>query len=83
MVTVSRVSKLKDANSLKALADVVIDGKVIIKGVRVVEIRGNLCTKLPDKLNKAGEWKSIIEFTDMNIFQEMNTKILEEYNKAS
>ena len=82
MITISRMNKLKEAKAVKALVDIIVDGKIVIKGLRVVENKGEIFVRLPDKKVTDGSWVSIIEIIDVDLYREVAEKVLAEYNKS-
>jgi len=57
MIRVAKMTKLdKKDSSLKAFANVVLDDKLLLKGVKVVEGKDGLFVAMPQQQGKDGKW---------------------------
>ena len=82
MITVSRLQKVNNGSNLRAFADVVFGELVFVKGVRLVHSNSNgLFVSMPQQKTKDGKWYDIVRVLDDKLKQELQTVVLEAYNK--
>jgi len=81
MVEVARIYRLDSGrSSLKAFADIVVDGKMLIKGIRVVEGKNGLFAGMPKmQSSKDGKWYDTFRILDDELKQELQSVVLEAY----
>jgi stage V sporulation protein G len=80
MIEVARIHKVDNGSALKAFADVIINGQVLIKGVRVVEGENGLFVAMPRQQGKDNKWYETVSLLDEEVKQELQNTILEAYN---
>jgi stage V sporulation protein G len=62
--TITRFVLFENEGALKAFCDVCIDGRFLIKGIRVVEGRTGPFISMPRQQNKDGKWfDSVVPLT--------------------
>ncbi len=80
MIEVARLYRT-DNGSLKAFVDIIVNGQVLIKGVRVISNRdGDLFVTMPKEQAKNGKWYETISILDDSLKQELQEVVLEAYN---
>ena len=79
MIEISRIYRMENGSTLKAFADVIINGQVLIKGVRVADGRNGLYVSMPSTQGKDSKWYSIIKILDDELKQELQEVVLEAY----
>lgn len=80
MVEVARLYRCDNGSSLKAFADVIING-VLIKGVRVVVGKNdNLFVALPQEQAKDGKWYNKVILLEDETKEEFQEVVLQAYN---
>ena len=77
---VKRMKKLDSQGKLRAFADVLIDGTILIKGCRVVEGNNGLFVSMPQQKGKDDKWYGIVQCLDDNVFREMCQTVLSAYD---
>jgi len=81
MVEVARLHRVDSDGSLKAFADVIINGQVLVKGVRVVSNRENgLFVSMPKQQGKDNRWYETVSLLDEEAKQELQETVLEAFN---
>lgn len=82
-ITVKRIFRLKDADNLKAFADILINDALLIKGLRVVDGSKGLFVAMPSEQSaKDNKWYDTIKCLKPNVYQQIATQVLEAYEKA-
>lgn len=79
-IEVKELKKYNGSKSLKAFADIEIDGKVVVKKVKLLFFQGKLVGKLPDSIGRDAKYYPIVMFNDINMYEEMTSKLVEAYN---
>jgi len=79
MIEVARLYRFENDGHLKAFADVIINGQVLIKGVRVADGRNGLYVSMPSTQGKDSKWYSIIKILDDELKQELQEVVLAAY----
>ena len=80
MIEVARMYRFDNGGSLKAFADVIINGQVLVKGVRVADGRNGLYVSMPSSQGKDSKWYSIVKILDDELKQELQQVVLEAYS---
>ena len=80
MIEVARLYRFDNGSSLKAFADVIINGQVLIKGVRVADGRNGLYISMPSAQGKDGKWYPTVMLLEDSLKEELQTTVLEAYN---
>lgn len=81
MLEVARLYRMDNGSNLKAFADVIVGGEVLIKGVRVVSGKDDsLFVSLPKQKAKDGRWYETVSLLSEETKQEMSERVLEAYN---
>jgi len=80
---VSKMFCLADAGSLKAFADISVNDALVIKGLRVVEGKKGLFVTMPREQGKDSKWYDQVSCTSTDIFDDIASKVLMEYQTAS
>ena len=80
MLEVARLYRLDGDSALKAFVDIIIEGQVLVKGVRVVEGKDGLFVSMPQNQGKDGKWYESVSLLDEGMKQELQEAVLEAYN---
>lgn len=80
MIEVARLYRVDNISSVKAFADVIFNGQLLIKGVRVVEGKNGLFAGMPKSQGKDGKWYDTVRILDDELKQELQDTLLEAYN---
>ena len=81
MVEVARLHKVENGTSLKAFADVIVYGQMLVKGFRVIEGKNGLFVAMPQsQAKKDGKWYNIVELLNDEAKQELQETVLEAFN---
>jgi stage V sporulation protein G len=78
---VNRIHRFEGEGHLKAFVDVSIEGKMLIKGVRIVAGNKGIFVSMPQERGKDGKWYEQVQFLDDGFKRQMTETILEEYEK--
>ncbi len=76
---VNRIHRFEGAGPLKAFVDVSIEGKFLIKGIRVVEGNKGIFVSMPQERGKDGKWYEQVQFLDDGFKRQMTETVLEAY----
>jgi len=80
MIEVARLYRTSNGY-LKAFADVIINGLVLVKGIRVVSSRENgLFVAMPKQRGKDNRWYETVSLLDEEAKQELQEAVLEAFN---
>lgn len=79
MIEIARLYRFENDGHLKAFADVIINGQLLIKGVRVADGRNGLYVSMPSTQGKDSKWYSIVKILDDELKQELQNVVLEAY----
>jgi len=80
MIEVARLYRFENNGHLKAFADVIINGQVLIKGVRIADGRNGLYVSMPSTQGKDGKWYPTVMLLEDSLKEELQTTVLEAYN---
>lgn len=80
MIDVARLHKLDNGSSLKAFADIIVGGQVLIKGVRVVSGKDGLFVAMPKTQAKDGKWYETVSILEEETKQKLQQTVLEAYS---
>ena len=80
MFTIIRFSKF-EGKGIRAFADVIYDGKILIKGIKLIEHNGEKFIRMPDEKGKDEKWHPIVLIQDINLKNELEKIMIEEYEK--
>lgn len=80
MFAISRFNKF-EGKRIKAFADVIYDGKILIKGIKLIEYNNERFIKMPDEKGKDNKWHPIVLIQDIELKKELEKMVIEEYNK--
>jgi stage V sporulation protein G len=82
-IEVVDMRKIITNGSLKVFADLKIGGSVIIKGFSVMSGKQGVFVTMPRKLGKDGRWFDILTPMNEEVKKEIETKVLDAYEKES
>jgi DNA-binding cell septation regulator SpoVG len=78
---VSRIHKFTGEGKAKAAVDIIVNGEIVIKGFKVIEVEDKLIVGVPREKGKEDRWYPIIRFLTEDIREELNKVVFEAYNK--
>jgi len=80
MIEVARLHRFDNGSSLKAFADVIFNGQLLVKGVKVADGRNGLYVSMPSAQSKDGKWYPTVMLLEDSLKEELQTAVLEAYN---
>ena len=80
MMEVARLYRVDNGSSLKAFVDVIVNGTVLVKGVRVVESKNGLFVAMPKQQAKNGRWYETVSLLSDEAKQELQETVLDAFN---
>ena len=82
MIEVKNMFKLnKKDSSLKAYVAVVLDEKLLLKGIKVVEGKDGLFVAMPQQQGKDGKWYETVTFLTSEAKEALQEAVLKAYKK--
>ncbi len=82
-ITDIRVRKVNSmAGKMKAVASITIDDAFVVHDIKVIEGQEKLFIAMPSRKTPDGEFKDIAHPINASAREELETKILAEYEKA-
>ena len=78
-IEVSRIHKLDGTGATKGFADITIEDRISILGLRVVEGKDGLFVTMPREEGKDGKWYSVVVFLKRDLKEEIERIVLEAY----
>lgn len=81
IIEVKRFYRADNGGRLKGFADVMLDGAITIKGVRLIEGANGLFAGMPRRKEKDGEYHDIIAVEDALLRKALTNALLREYQK--
>ena len=78
---VSRLHRISGDGSVKGFADVVIDDRLLIKGLRIIQGRQGLFVSMPREKGKDNRWFEVVHPLDKELKEDITGKILDAYAK--
>ena len=82
MITVQKIFKLnKKGSSLKAYAVVVLDDKLLLKGIKIVEGKDGLFVSMPQQKGKDDKWHETVTFLTSEAKEALQEAVLKAYKK--
>jgi stage V sporulation protein G len=67
-------------SSLKAFVDVIFNGQLLVKGVKVADGKNGLYVSMPSAQGKDGKWYPTVMLLEDSLKEELQTTVLEAYN---
>lgn len=80
---VNRIHRFEGEGPLKAFVDVSVEGKFLIKGIRVVDGNKGIFVSMPQERGKDGKWYDQVQLLDDDFKRQMTETVLEAYRKES
>jgi len=80
MIEVARLHRFDNGSALKAFADVIFNGQLLVKGVKVADGRNGLYVSMPSAQGKDGKWYPTVMLLEDSLKEELQTTVLEAYN---
>lgn len=81
-ITDVRIKKVDGHNRLKAIASITLDECFVIHELRVIEGDNGLFVAMPSRKLPEGEFRDIAHPINAETREELEKRILEEYDKA-
>ena len=84
-ITINRIFVLKSTNKpLKAFADIIVNGALVIKGIKVVSGKNGMFVSMPQEQNTQNKkWYPTVRCLDTDVRDKMQKTVLDAYSKAS
>ena len=79
MIEVARLHKLENG-MVKAFVDVIFNGQLLVKGVRIVEGKNGMFITMPQSQGKDGKWYCTVMLLDDSLKAELQEVVIEAYN---
>lgn len=80
MFEVARIYRTDNGSSLKAFVDIIYNGQLLIKGLRVIVGKSdNLFVTMPKAQGKDGKWYDTVKLLDDAAKDEVSDVVLEAY----
>lgn len=79
MIEVARLRRFDNGSALKAFADVIFNGQLLVKGVKVADGRNGLYVSMPSAQGKDGKWYPTVMLLEDSLKEELQTAVLEAY----
>ena len=80
MIEVARMYRMDNGSYLKAFADVIFNGQMFVKGVKVADGKNGLYVSMPSAQGKDGKWYPTVMLLEDSLKEELQTTVLEAYN---
>jgi len=71
-----------DSGRLKAYATIVFDDSFIVRDLKVIEGHKGLFVSMPSRKRKDGTFRDIVHPLNSEMRREIETRIIEEYNRV-
>jgi stage V sporulation protein G len=81
-ITDIKVKKVSANGKLKAYVSLTFDNCFVIHNLKVIEGKDGIFVAMPNRKTKKGEFKDIAHPINSDCRSTIQTKIIEEYNKA-
>ena len=81
-ITDIKVKKVSANGKLKAYVSLTFDNCFVIHNLKVIEGKDGIFVAMPNRKTKKGEFKDIAHPINSECRNAIQTKIIEEYNKA-
>ena len=79
MIEVARLHRLENG-MVKAFVDVIFNGQLLVKGVRIVEGKNGMFITMPQSQGKDGKWYCTAMLLDDSLKAELQEVVIEAYN---
>ncbi|MFC2603196.1 MAG: septation regulator SpoVG [Treponema sp.] len=79
-ITELRIHKVENDEKLRAYVTVTLDECLVIHGVKIIEGQNGLFIAMPSKKSSNGSFKDIVHPITTDFRNELQKKIIEEYN---
>ena len=86
VITINRIFVLpKNDKPLKAFADIIVNGALVIKGIKVVSGKNGMFVSMPQEQNTQNKkWYPTVRCLDTEVRERLSKSVLKAYNsKAS
>lgn len=81
-IEISRMNVLKNSEKQKAFFDIIIDGKIEIKGFKIVDGNNGRFISMPrEKSLKDGKWYNIVNIPNEELLLKIDIKAQNCYNE--
>lgn len=79
---VEKMFVLPDCGTLKAFADVSVNGALVIRGIRVLETKKGLFVSLPQEQGKDSKWYDQVVFKSADVYENLSNVVIEHFKNA-
>ena len=78
-----KVTKIEQRGSEKAVASIVIDNEICVKGIKVIEGKNGLFIVMPSRRIPNGEYKDFVHPINTETREKIQNAIIEEYKQIN
>ena len=82
-ITELRIRKVEDEGKLRAYVTVTFDNCFVVHNVKIIEGKGGLFIAMPSRKTANGEYKDVAHPISPDFRNELQEKILAEYNAGN
>ena len=80
---ISRFRKFQGDGSLRGYADIAVEGKILIKGIRIVEGNKGIFVSMPREQGKDGKWYDQVQVLDEGLRSQLSQMVLAAYENGA
>ena len=80
-IEVKRMYRFESDRPLKAFADVIINGAILIKGIKVLQGKEDLFISMPSEQAKDQKWYESVQCLTQECKEALTTAVLKTYNE--
>lgn len=80
-ITDIKIRKIIEEGKMKAVVSVVLDNKLVIHDIKVIKTEEKIFIAMPNKKMPDGTFKDVVHPLESTFRKELETRILEEYEK--
>ena len=78
-VQVHRIYKLANSKYTKAFVDIIVNGEILIRGIRVVDGKNGLFVSMPQEQSKDKKWYDTVRCLNKEVRQMIDDEVLAAY----
>jgi len=73
----------RSGGKIRAIVDVEFDGKLVVKGIRILETRnGGLFLGMPSVKTRSGQYRDLVLLKDKDFAKDVRHQIIDAYSSA-
>lgn len=78
---VERIHRLENDGTIKAFADISVNGAILLKGIRIVKGEKGLFVAMPKMQGKDQRWYDTVKLLDKETQTQVAKAVLDDYKK--